>query len=200
MTSLVAAKETSLLQVQVTKADVTLSREDVSQYGVPPAVYTYSFRECFFCNYTCATQACFQKQQPQLQACLKSCSEQDFCKEWVKPLYKRPATPHAQLWKLVNVPADLACDLKLAVRKEQGSSYIYKPLYVPWPWQCATPIEYITPEYKPDPQPVIYITPGYALATSAVAPVHALSLYLPPSIIAQHKLAPTNQTVVIYGN
>ncbi len=204
-----AKEQTSAQVVAVSQADVTLSKQDIATYGVPPKVYTYDFRQCFYCNYTCTIQHSFTQQVEAHNNCLNTCSQQDFCKKWVKPQYKPEVFPHAMLWRPVVVPADLACQLKLATMVETGadskkpSFFRYKPTYLPYPWMCVTRVEpeFIVPEYKPDPAPVVvYITPNYQVQANAQQPLQALRLYLPPNVIAQHQLAPCNQTVVIYGN
>lgn len=149
---------------------------------------------------TCSIQNSFQQLNAQLKGCLSGCAGQDFCKEYVKPLWKRPATPYASLWRLVTLPSDLAVDLSLARRVEAGSSYIYKPVYIPYPWMCAQEPEWVEPEYKPEPVTILYVTAGYNIVSSSETPVHALRLWLPPSIIAEKALITSPQTSVVYGN
>jgi len=200
LVALSAAKESAGLHIAVSQEDVAISQQDIENYGLPPKIYTYDFRECFFCNYTCAVQNSFPAQQAQRVACLNNCANQDFCKNWIKPQWKAPVAPQATLWKLVTVPTDLATKLQLVREAQIAGNTIYKPVYIPYPWMCASPVEYIEPEYKPEPVPVVlYVTPTYHVVSSIENPIRTLQLYLPPNVINTVGLAPYSEKVYVYG-
>jgi hypothetical protein len=188
----------------VSQQDVTLSAEELQEFGVPPRVYNFNFRKCYYCKYSCTFQYPFAKQQGELTSCANTCAKQDFCKEWITPQYKAPVMPYAVAWRSVAVPIDLALRLKLATAVTLPSRrVIYKPAFVPWPWACATPIEYVTPEYKPEPTrfvlPQCFVTPDYNTKVFS-SPVNALRMYLTNKVIAQYKLQPFTQHQVYYVN
>lgn len=208
----VFAKDNSLIESTtstdlsaVSQQDVTLSAETIAEFGLPPRVYNYNFRKCYFCKYSCTFQFPFAKQQADMTTCSNNCAKQDFCTEWVTPEFKAPVAPYAIAWRQAYVPLDLALRLKLATAVTTASQQvIYKPAYVPWPWACASPIEYVTPEYKPEPAqfvvPQCFVTPDYNTAAFA-SPIRALKMYLTNKMIASLKLSPFTQHQVYYiGN
>ncbi len=190
------------LSVDVTEEDVKLTPASLAEFGPVPKCFDFSFRKCYYCKYACAFQFGFSAFSKERYDCLNSCSSQEYCKTYIKPEYKpEPVARFASAWRLVNVPAPLAVSLGLAKSFTIApNQVVYKPVssLVPFPWMCATPVEYVTPEYKPEPLKIACVTtPTYTIPTT---PIRALRMYLTKKMMQRYNLIPYNGQVTIIGN
>jgi hypothetical protein len=196
-----AAESVSVsIGLDVTKSDVTLNPAYITEFGAPPKFYSLGFRKCYYCKYACSTQFAFAAFSKELSTCINSCTSQDYCKEYVKPEYKHaPIARFATAWRPVNIPAELAVKLNLAHSYTFNGKTYYKPLAVPYPWMCATPVSWVTPEYKPEHAKVVLVTtPAFTVSPSS--PINALRVYLTRKMMQKFNLIPYNGHYTIHGN